>query len=98
VRWAVHPCHVVIRAGSLVLVPHDQCDRGAQRHPLGHTREDLNLISLVALRGQSRLPRSAPIQIGLDVGLGQRQPGWAAVDHDPDRAPVGLTEGGDAKR
>jgi hypothetical protein len=41
---------------------------------------------------------AAPVQIGLDVRFGEREPGRAAVHDDAHAAAVGFTPGGDAEQ
>src|SRR5207342_3504337 len=42
--------------------------------------------------------RLAPIKIGLEIRLREREPRWAAIDHSADRGPVRLAEVGDLKQ
>src|SRR5262249_51356227 len=63
-----------------------------------HARQDSHFIGLAPLRGETRLPRPALVQIGLDVAYIERNARRAAVDHAADRGPVALAERGDAEQ
>ena len=63
-----------------------------------HAGKDLHLIGLAPLAGETRLARAALVEIGLDVGLGQRNAGRAAVHHAADRGAMAFAEGGDAEK
>ena len=60
--------------------------------------EDFHLVRLAPLGGEARLARPPLVEIGLDVGLGQRDAGWATVDHATDRGPVAFAEGRDPEK
>ena len=62
-----------------------------------HAGEDAHLVGLLALGGVARLAWLALVEIDLDVGLGERDAGRAAVDHAADRRPVAFAPGGDAE-
>src|SRR5262249_1920584 len=92
---------IVLRA--LVDIIDHEPDRRASRH-LGagelvgeDAGQDADLVGLLALGGETRLPWPPLVEIGLDIGLGQRNSGWAAVDHAADRRPVALAKGRDAE-
>ena len=72
-------------------------DQAAGRLVLEHAGEDLHLVRLAALRGEARLAGPALVEKGLDLRLGDRDSGRAAVDHAADRRPVALAPGGDAE-
>ena len=74
---------------------HQEPDRGAEGDPVFHSGEDGDQILLVSGRSQLALPRTAPVELGLDVGLAQLKPGRTAVDNRPDRRTVALSKGGD---
>ncbi len=59
--------------------------------------QDLDLIGLLALRGEARLAGPALVEIGLDFGSGQRNVRRAAVDHAADGGAMAFAEGGDAE-
>jgi len=63
-----------------------------------HAGEDFHLVRLAPLRGETRLARPPLVEVGLDVGLGQRDAGRAAVDHAPDRDAVAFAEGRDPEK
>ena len=60
--------------------------------------QDPDLVRLLPLRGEARLPRPPPVELGLDVRRLQRDERRAAVDHASQRRPVALAEGGDAEQ
>src|ERR1043166_4131937 len=90
--------------GALVDVFDQQRNRRAGRDLAAgrlvgeHTGEDFDGIGLLALGGEARLPGPALVEIGLDVGLGQRNARRAAVDHAADGRPMALAERRDAKQ
>ena len=92
---------IILRA--LVDILDQKPDRGAGRHLRAgqlvgeHAGEDLDLVGLLPLGGEARLARPPLVEIGLDVGLGQRDARRAAVHHAADRRPVALAKGGDAE-
>ena len=73
-------------------------DRRAGGQSVEHARQDADLVRFLALRGEARLARAAAIQPRLDVGLGQSDARWAAVDHAADCRPMAFDPGGDAKQ
>ena len=93
---------IILRA--LVDIVDHQPDRRAGRHLRAgrlvdeHAGEDPDLVGLLPLRGEARLARPPLVEIGLDVGLGQRDARRAAVDHAADRRPVALAKGRDAEQ
>ncbi len=92
---AVSDLRIVL--GADVLVLDEKRDRGAGGEPLEHAGEDAHPVGLAALGGEARLAGTAAVEIGLDVGLGERDAGRAAVDHAADRRAVALAERGDAE-
>src|SRR5262245_6045147 len=89
--------------GALVDIVDHQPDRGpggdlrAGRFVVEHAREDAHLVGLLPLRRKARLAGPALVEIGLDIGLGQRDAGRAAIDHAANRGPVAFAKGGDAE-
>ena len=61
-------------------------------------RQDLHLVGLLALRGEARLAGPALVEIGLDLGGGQRNVRRAAVDDAADGGAMAFAEGGDAEQ
>src|SRR5580693_3759670 len=88
---------IILRA--LIDIVDDERDRRSGRHLLAarfideYAGQDSYRVRLLALGGETRLARPALIEIGLDVGLAQRNARRAAVDHAADRRPVALAEG-----
>ena len=85
-------------ARALVDVVDLQRDRRAGGQAFEHAGQDAHRVGLLALGGEARLAGAAPIEPGLDVGLGQRQARRAAIDHAADRRAVALAPGGDAEQ
>ena len=98
---AVADLGIILRA--LVDVLDHQRDRRAGRDLPAralvreHAGEDAHLVRLAPLRGEARLARAAAVELGLDVGLRQRDQRRAAVDDAAERRPMALAEGGDAE-
>src|SRR5262249_29165019 len=63
-----------------------------------HARKDSHFIGLAPLRGETRLPGPALVEIGLDVAHVERNARRATVDHAADRHPVAFAERGDAEQ
>src|SRR5688500_17882791 len=78
---------------ALVLVLDQQRDRRAGGLALEHAAEDLHLVVLAPLGHEARLAGLALVEPRLDVGLGERDARWRAVDHAADRRPVALAPG-----
>ncbi len=84
--------------GALVLVVDDETDGGAGGATFEDTGEDLHGVGFAPLGGMTTLPRLAPIQILLQIGLTEFEPGRAAVDDTADGRPVALAETGHRKK
>src|SRR6266542_3194457 len=82
--------HLAIVARSHVLVGDHEADRRAQRVPLVDAGHDLHGVGFLALADERALAGGAPVEVGLDVGLGQRQARRAAVDDGADGAAMRL--------
>ena len=83
---------------ALVLVADQQRNRRAGGHPLVHPRQDLDRIRFAALRDMARGARLAPVELGLDVRLADRQPRGATVDHAANGRTMRLAKGRHAKQ
>ena len=91
---------IILRA--LIHIVDQQADRGARGAldaiGLGeHAREDADLIRLLPLRGELRLPRAAAIEIALDLLRRQRDQWRAAIHHAANGRPVAFAEGGETE-
>src|SRR5215472_7328447 len=90
--------------GTRVDVVDHERNRRPGRHLLAgrlideHAGENFHLVRLAPLGGEARLARPPLVEIGLDVGLGQRDAGWTTVDHATDRGPVAFAEGRDPEK
>ncbi len=95
---------VGIVLGALVDIVDQERDRRSRRHLRAarligeHAGEDLHRVRLAPLRGEARLARPPLVEIGLDVGLAQRNTGRAAIDHAANRRAVALAERRDPKK
>ena len=78
--------------GALILVVDDQPDGGPGGAPLEHARQDLHPIRFPALGGVAAGAGFAPVQVVLQVRLGDGQPGRAAVHDTADSGAVALAE------
>ena len=83
---------------ALVGVADQQADRCSGRVALVHARQDLDLVGFLALGDVAAGAGTAPVQVDLDVRLGQRQAGRAAVDHAADRRSMRFAEVGDGEQ
>mmetsp|Transcript_5714 Transcript_5714/g.12227 ORF Transcript_5714/g.12227 Transcript_5714/m.12227 type:complete len:284 (+) Transcript_5714:606-1457(+) len=100
VTGTVGDAHVVfeIISRSLILVPNQHGERGAQGDILGvYPREDFDGIGFVAGGGDAGLSGAATIEIDLDFVAGDGDAGWTAVEGDADASSVGFAPGGDAE-
>ena len=92
---------IIFRA--LIDIIDDKRDRRAGRNLFAarfidkDAGQDPDRVRLLALRGVTRLPRPAAVEIGLNVRLGERNSRRTAVDHGADRRPMAFAEGRDAK-
>jgi len=87
---------IVLRA--LVDIVDYQPDRGpggdlrAGRFIVEHARKDAHLSGSCRCVREARLAGPALVEVGLDIGLGQRDAGRAAINHAADRRPVALAK------
>ena len=87
--------------GALIDVVDQQRDRRAGgdltagRLVGEHAGQDFDRVRLLPLGGEARLAGPPLVQIGLDIGLAERDARWTAVDHAADRRPVAFAEGRD---
>ena len=89
-----HVADAGIVAGPRVGVLDEERDRGAGGGPLEHPGEDPHLVRLAPLGGMATPAGAAPVEIGLEVGFREGEPGRTAVHHAPDRRAVALAERG----
>jgi hypothetical protein len=84
VPWpeSVHDLGIVL--GALIGVVNDQADGRAGGPTLEQARQNLYLVGLAPLGGMPGFTRFTPIQIMLQVGVGERQARRAAVDDTAD--------------
>ena len=110
VAYAVFYCVRVIRmAGTekvsnipvifrpVILVADKEGDRSSGRLSLKYAGKDFHRIRLVSLSRIFTLARFPPVEKILDVLFAQADSGRAAVDHNADSGPVGLSPGGYVK-
>ncbi|KPW14023.1 Alpha/beta hydrolase family protein [Pseudomonas syringae pv. atrofaciens] len=84
--------------GFLIGVADQQADGGAGGLALEDTRENLDLIGLLTLRGVAAGARLTPVQVALQVLQVQLQPRRAAVDDSDQRRAVAFAGGGDSEQ
>src|SRR5690606_8890504 len=90
--------NVAVVLAARIGVADQQPDGRAGGHAFEHAREDLHRVGLAALGDMARSARAAPVEFGLDVGLGQRHSRRAAVNHGADGRAVRFAEIGDTKQ
>ncbi len=84
--------------GFLVGVLDQKADGRARGPALEHAGEDFHHVVLATLRAELRGAGLAPVEVGLQVGLGQLESGWHAVDNGAEREAMRFAEGGDAEK
>ena len=85
--------HVLVVAGSLVLVAHQHGDRGAQGcRSIQQAAEHLDPIRFLARGGDVTLTGPAPIQFLLDLLQIQIQPGGTPLHDHADATTMGFAE------
>ena len=89
---------VTIILGTLVLVVNDQANRGSRGNTFEGTGKDLHRVILAPLRGMPRLAGFTPVEVVLQIFLGQRQPRRTAVDDTANGAAVAFAERGHYER
>ena len=89
-----HVADAGVVAGPRVGVLDEEGDRGPGGSALEHPGEDPHLVRLAPLGGVAAPAGPAPVEVGLNVGLGEGEAGRAAVHHAPDRRAVALAERG----
>ena len=83
---------------TLVLVADEQRDRRAGGQAFIDAGENLDRIGLTPLRDMARGARFASVELGLDVGLADRQPRRASIDHTADRRTMRFAKRRNAKQ
>ena len=89
---------VAVVLAALVFVADQQRDRRAGGLAFVHAGEDFHRIGFAALGDVARGAGLAAVEIMLDVGLGERHAGRAAVDHAADGGAVRFAENGDTEQ
>ena len=85
--------------GALVDILDHERNRRAGRNLLAagfvgkYARKDFDRVRLLTLGGEARLAGPSPVEIGLNVGLGQRNARRTTIDHAADRRPMAFAEG-----
>lgn len=97
VRGPVGDAHLAVVLRALVLVAHEHGDGGPQGDAVGHPREHLARVLLLARGGDDGLPRAAPVELALDLLGRDGKAGGHAVDDAPDALAVRLAKRGDAE-
>ena len=88
---------VAVILAALILVAYQQRNRRAGGFAFIHAGENFHRVGFAALRDVARSAGFATVEVMLDVGFAQHQPGRAAIDHAADRRAVRLTERSDAE-
>ncbi len=87
---------IILRA--LVGVLDQQADGRAGGFALEYAGKDFDFICFAPLGGVARSARLAPVQIALDVGLGELQSRRTTVDDGAQSESVALAESGDGEQ
>jgi hypothetical protein len=80
--------NIAVVLAALVLITDQQGNRRAGCPAGKDSGQDLDGIGLAPLRDMPRRSRLATIELGLNIGLADRQSGRAAIDDAADRRPV----------
>src|SRR5205823_9056965 len=83
-RPRAHPPRPV----AVVAVADDQGERGAERPPVSHSGERLDLVGLDLLARTATVALLAPPQVGVDRALVEQEPGRETGDDCDERGPV----------
>ena len=94
---AVFGRHLVIGAGALVLVAHDDGDGGAEGLVVLQAGEDFSGIGLIARGDDVRLAGATTVELLLDILHTDGDAGRAAVNHHTHATSVRFAEGVDAE-
>ena len=86
--------HLRVGLGTVILVADENRDGTSEGEALEGAGEDLGFVLLVARRRNLALPGTAPVEIDLDVGLGQGDERRAAIHDDSHSATMGFSPGG----
>src|SRR5581483_4579062 len=62
------------------------------------TGKNFHFVGFMALAGEPRLARAPFVQVGLDIGLAQRNARRAAIHHTADRGPMALAKSSYSKK
>ena len=89
---------VAVVLAALILVADQKRDRRAGGLALVQPGEDFRSVGFAALGDMARGSGLAAVEIMLDVGLGERHAGGAAVDHATDGGAVRFAEDGDTEQ
>ena len=89
---------VAVVLAALVGVVDQQRNRRAGGAAFEHAAQNLHRVGFVALGHMAAGARAAPVQVALDVRLGQLHARRAAVNHTPDCRAVGFAKVGDRKK
>ena len=93
-RPRVHPPRPVL----VVAVADDERERRSQRAPVPEPGEHLDLVLLELLARAAPVALLAAVQVGVDRGAVEREPGGQAGQDRHERRPVRLAGGGESER
>jgi hypothetical protein len=80
--------YVRVRFRTRIFVAHENGNRGAESLAFEEAGENFATVLLIALRDNLALPRTATVEIALDIRFANLDAGWAPVDDDTDAATV----------
>ena len=93
-RPRIHPPLPVL----VIAVSHDERERCSERAPVPEAGEHLDLVLLELLARAAAVALLASVQIGVDRGAVEREPGRQAGQDRDERRPVRLAGGGESER
>ena len=95
---ARHIIHLTVITGTLILVAHQQADRGAKRFAIFNPGEDGHLVCFFPGCGEITLPGTPPIKLRLDISFRQLKAGRATINNRADTDTVRFTKSANAKQ
>ena len=95
--WPVGGSHVVVGARTSILISHQHADGRANSAALEYPAEDFYAVSFLSLRHQPALTRTTPVELDLNVVIGELQTRGTTVDDHSDAPTMRFAECSDAE-
>src|SRR6202011_718592 len=96
--WPKFFCDLGIILRPRVFVANENSNRRAECLAFENSRKNLAAILFLPLGRDFALPRAAPVQLALNIRLGDVDLRGTTIDHDADAATVRLAECRNAKK